>query len=345
MKRGRVGEVVRVEAVRVRTSPPRAARNGRPRRCCRRRAAPADAPQAQRRGRRARIRPPSVRPAPSGGSRSAVGIDRVVAARVDAFEARSAGPGRAGRRRRRRSPRRTPRCRAGRPRRCRDAGGPRACASPCATSARAWLRATMSCWPTVSRIQRASGISLLFGSDSSGQRLSSALTRGSASGDREPLVEVLVVGQRGAQAREAERGGDRVRRRRGRAQRRRAIQTRRSGRAGLEHRPATERDRAEQQQHGRRAHQVAVDHRRAGGALGEEHEHQQGQRRQRRQHAPRARARSRAAGRRSRPASPAACRSAPRTSRSRPPRSRTPACVRVPAPAPRWPSASTAGCR
>ena len=205
-ERRRVGEVVRVQrAVAEHRSPP-AARSGRLRRCCRRTAAPGGSPTGAARGppparppahprppgapssrpgarsrggvrrRGARAGGPCTRRRPAAGS--AVGIDGVVAARVDAPEVLRRDLVERDRRRRRRSPREH---RAAE-RVDRHAAAPSAAAAssrrPRSASLRAWLRATMSCWPTLSRIQRASGISLLLGSDSSGQRRSAAATFG-----------------------------------------------------------------------------------------------------------------------------------------------------------------------
>ena len=103
---------------------------------------------------------------------------------------------------------------------------------------------------------------------------------------RQALVEVLVVGERRAQAREAQR-------RRGRE---RAIDEQRGGaghphaahrRSRLEHRPAAQGQRAEEQRERGGAEQVAVDHRGAADALGDEHQHEQRERRQRHRGAPR----------------------------------------------------------
>ena len=161
----------------------------------------------------------------------------------------------------------------------------------------------MSCWPTLSRIQRASGISLLLGSESSVQRRSSAATRGLAQRRGEARVEFLVVGERVAQAREAERGrrgDDPVGEQRGGAGDPHAGAATSPAAAS----PSRRGNGAEQQQHRRAAQQVTVDHRRPGGALGEEHADKQDQ--SRRAARPRGAAPSR---------SPAGCRRARRASR------------------------------
>ena len=152
----------------------------------------ANAPQAQAESRRGAPPRAPARPSRRGiprrcPDRSAVAIDRVVAARVDALEAVQRNL--------------VARIVAdvddrldehGAAQRVDGDAAPRGCASrararPCSASARAWLRATMSCWPTLSRIQRASGISLLSGSDTQRTAPQLGLDRGLGSAAARPL--------------------------------------------------------------------------------------------------------------------------------------------------------------